>query len=100
MTSFTVTLATTGRRFTCPDSENVLVGMRYDGPDGVQVGCRGGGCGVCRVEVLQGTYLAKKMSKAHVSEEDLARNIVLSCRIIPTSDLVIRPCPRVPLPQH
>jgi phenol hydroxylase P5 protein len=67
------------------------------GPDGVQVGCRSGGCGVCRVEVLSGTYTAKKMSKAHVTEDDLERNIVLSCRIFPTSDLVVRPCPR---PQH
>jgi ferredoxin len=99
MNSFTVTIATTGRQFSCPDTDNVLVGMRYVGPDGIQVGCRGGGCGVCRVEVLEGTYLAKKMSKAHVTEEDLARNIVLSCRIVATSDLIIRPCPRVPLHQ-
>lgn len=99
MPSFTVTLATTGRKFTCPDTTNVLVGMGYVGPDGIQVGCRGGGCGVCRVEVLEGTFLAKRMSKAHVTEDDLARNIVLSCRIIPTSDLVIRPCPRVPATQ-
>lgn len=99
MTNHIVTLVTTGRQFTCPDTTNVLVGMRDGGPDGVQVGCRGGGCGVCRVEVLEGTYLAKKMSKAHVTEDDLARNIVLACRITATSDLVIRPCPRVPVAQ-
>lgn len=92
-----VTLANNGLQFRCRDDENVLVGMRYQGPDGVQVGCRSGGCGVCRVEVLSGTYTAKKMSKAHVTEGDLERNIVLSCRIFPTSDLVVRPCPR---PQH
>ena len=47
-------------------------------PDGIQVGCRGGGCGVCRVEVLAGdVYTAKRMSKAHVTEADLAHGIVL-----------------------
>jgi hypothetical protein len=43
---------------------------------------------------MSGTYTAKKMSKAHVNGDDLAANIVLSCRIFPTSDLSIRPCPK------
>ena len=92
-----VTLEGSGLQFRCRDDENMLVGMRYQGPDGVQVGCRGGGCGVCRVQVLSGTYTAKKMSKAHITADDLAHNIVLSCRIFPTSDLSVRPCPK---PQH
>ncbi|MGB8859243.1 MAG: 2Fe-2S iron-sulfur cluster-binding protein [Ilumatobacteraceae bacterium] len=92
-----VTLEDSGLQFRCRDDENMLVGMRYHGPDGVQVGCRGGGCGVCRVQVLSGTYTAKKMSKAHITEDDLGHKIVLSCRIFPTSDLSIRLCPK---PQH
>jgi ferredoxin len=86
-------------QFRCRDDENVLVGMRYHGADGIQVGCRGGGCGVCRVQVVSGTYTAKKMSKAHISEADLADDIVLSCRIFATSDLSVRPCPRQPAEQ-
>jgi|JI10StandDraft_1071094.scaffolds.fasta_scaffold75574_2 ferredoxin len=89
-----VTLEGSGLQFRCRDDENMLVGMRYQGPDGVQVGCRGGGCGVCRVQVLSGTYTAKKMSKAHITADDLAHNIVLSCRIFPTSDLSVRLCPK------
>ena len=89
-----VTLEGSGLQFRCRDDENMLVGMRYHGPDGVQVGCRGGGCGVCRVQVLSGTYTAKKMSKAHITADDLAHNIVLSCRIFPTSDLSVRLCPK------
>ena len=89
-----VTLEGSGLQFRCRDDEHMLVGMRYQGPDGVQVGCRGGGCGVCRVQVLSGTYTAKKMSKAHITADDLAHNIVLSCRIFPTSDLSVRLCPK------
>ena len=96
MAQYTVTLQDSGLQFRCRDDENMLVGMRYHGPDGVQVGCRGGGCGVCRVQVLSGTFTAKKMSKAHITEADLAENIVLSCRIFPTSDLTIRLSPKPP----
>jgi hypothetical protein len=34
------------------------------------------------------------MSKAHITADDLAHNIVLSCRIFPTSDLSVRLCPK------
>ncbi len=89
-----ITIETTGECFACPDSKNVLVGMEHRGGHGLQVGCRSGGCGVCRVQVVSGTYQAKRMSKAFVTDADLADGVVLSCRIFPTSDLVVRPCPK------
>jgi hypothetical protein len=47
------------------------------------VGCRGGGCGVCRVRVLDGAYTTLRMSRqAHV-EADEAAGVVLACRIVP-----------------
>jgi ferredoxin len=55
----------------------------------VPVGCRGGGCGICRVRVIEGTYRTGKMSRRHVSEEDLAKGYALACRLYPTSDLVL-----------
>jgi ferredoxin len=84
------------RQYRCPETSSVLEGMAQQACDGVQVGCRSGGCGVCRVEILSGAWTAKKMSKAHVTEADLARNIVLACRTFATSDLTLRPCPRGP----
>lgn len=92
MASHTITVVPSGEQFRCPDDRSVLVGMEYLGARGIQVGCRSGGCGVCRVQVLSGTYIAKKMSKAHVSADDLADDVVLSCRILPTSDLSVRVC--------
>lgn len=91
----TVFVESTGRSFRCPDTKSILVGVEHSGGDDlIQVGCRSGGCGVCRVEVLEGTYTAKRMSKAFVTDDDLAHHIVLSCRAYPTSDLVVRPCPK------
>jgi ferredoxin len=92
MATHTITIEPGGEQFRCPDERSVLVGMEYLGSHGIQVGCRSGGCGVCRVQVLSGTYTAKRMSKAHVDEGDLLAGVVLACRIFPTSDLSVRVC--------
>ena len=41
-------------------------------PRRLPVGCRRGGCGVCRVRVLEGDYRSDPMSRTHVSVEDEA----------------------------
>jgi ferredoxin len=71
----------------------LLHDMAMSGRAPLVVGCRGGGCGVCRVRVLDGTFEALRMSARHVSPHDLAADVVLACRIIPTSDLVLEPAP-------
>ncbi len=57
----------------------------------VEVGCRSGGCGVCRVEVLRGDYECGLMSADQISAECQARGIALACRLFPNSDLHLRP---------
>lgn len=48
---------------------------------------RQGGCGVCKVQVLEGQFVRRVMSRAHVSAEEESAGCVLSCRIYPSSDL-------------
>lgn len=69
---------------------NALVG-RPDAP--VQVGCRGGGCGVCRIHVLEGDYTTRRMSRRFVTAEDEASGFALACRTTAESDLVVRYVP-------
>lgn len=57
----------------------------------IKVGCKGGGCGVCKVRVVAGSYTSKPMSKAHITEQEKTAGIVLACRIIPTSNLTVLP---------
>lgn len=59
----------------------------------IPVGCRGGGCGACRVRVLAGTYATRRMSRRHVSPADEADQIVLACRLLPSSDIVVERAP-------
>jgi ferredoxin len=87
----TVRIAGTSASFPCREDVPVLVAMRALGRSHIPVGCRGGGCGVCKIEVVSGTYVTGKMSRAQVSPEEEARGIVLACQIRPRSDLVVRP---------
>ncbi|MEY2633909.1 MAG: hypothetical protein RIR00_2563 [Pseudomonadota bacterium] len=90
MALFTVTITDSGESYRCSSSQTVLAGMENLGRRGIPVGCRGGGCGVCRIEVLSGSYTSRAMSREHVSEADQAAGRVLACRIYPTSDLQLR----------
>lgn len=81
-----------GSRFPCPEGERVLIAMERRGESDIGVGCRGGGCGVCRVRVLSGRYRTGKMSQLHVSEADRDAGIALACRLFPLEDVVIEVC--------
>ena len=48
---------------------------------------------MCRIRVVQGEYTTKRMSRQHVSEADEADGIVLACRVIPSTDLVVELAP-------
>lgn len=87
---YRIAFADTGIAFECPASLSVLDGMAKLGLKGIPVGCKGGGCGVCKVDVLSGDYRKGVMSRDHVSEDEERRNVALACRIYPLSDLEIR----------
>lgn len=90
MIYFNVLIEETGESFRCSPSESLLVGMERLGKKGIPVGCRGGGCGVCKVEITSGTYFKRVMSREYVSLEDEAADRVLACRVRPTSDITLK----------
>ena len=85
---YTITLRG-GETYRCAGSETALGGMLRLGRRGIPVGCRGGGCGVCKVRVVACSYTSDKVSRACISEADEAEGITLACRIHPTSDLAL-----------
>lgn len=93
----TITVAGHGSA-TATVQERVLVALeraqgfgRLTGlPRRLPVGCRRGGCGICRARVLEGRYRAGPMSRDHVSEAEEADGVVLSCAIYALSDLTLR----------
>lgn len=84
-----VRLDDTGEVFACREDQPVLLAMEALGRRGIPVGCRGGGCGVCKLRVAAGRYEVRKMSRACVSQEEEADGVVLACRLYPRSDLSV-----------
>jgi ferredoxin len=62
----------------------------------IQIGCRGGGCGVCRVQVLEGGYRTGPMSRRFVTPDDEATRFALACKLYATTDIVVRWAPVQP----
>ncbi|MGB1563488.1 MAG: 2Fe-2S iron-sulfur cluster-binding protein [Sinimarinibacterium flocculans] len=89
-TSYRVLIQDTGEVVRCSDEQSVLAGMEQLGRKGIPVGCRGGGCGVCKVRVVSGEYSTGCMSRAHISPEERAEGYALACRLYPKSDLEVQ----------
>ena len=77
------------QRFRCRPQESVLHAVARLGQSAIPVGCRGGGCGVCRIRVLRGAMVTRRMSRAHISAAEEAEGITLACRTFPLEDLDI-----------
>lgn len=93
-----IVVKATGEQFSCTESQHLLQGMqtfRVGKPllQVINVGCRGGGCGVCRVRILDGEFETTKMSRKHISLEQQEQGLALACRVYPRSDLSIEVLP-------
>lgn len=90
MMPYNIQLTESDESFICREGENILESMCRLGKRGIPLGCRGGGCGVCKIAVLKGKYETRRMSQCHISNDDLQHGVVLACRIYPESDLELR----------
>lgn len=84
---FTIQIDSLDETYRSSSEQTLLAGMERLGKRGIPVGCRGGGCGVCKVHITKGDYSCKKMSRAHVSAEEQQDGYVLACRCRPLSDI-------------
>jgi ferredoxin len=88
--SHKVLIEDTQEEYRCREDQHLLAGMEALGRKGIPVGCRGGGCGVCKIEITSGEYTKRVMSRDHVTVEEEARGCVLACRVKPQSDITLR----------
>jgi ferredoxin len=101
MRKFTITDNTSKQAFVCYEAEYVLYAMQHIGNTCIPIGCKGGGCGVCRIRIISGSADYGCMSKAHVTDEQKNSGYALACRVKPKSDLVLEcaPKPKAPINQ-
>ena len=90
MERYLVHIENTREAYGCAADRTLLGGMEALARKGIPVGCRGGGCGVCKVRIESGSVRAETMSRQHVSAAEQARGYVLACRAYPTSDVRLR----------
>ena len=86
---FNVDVTNSDETFNCRADENLLAGMMRRSGKCIPVGCRGGGCGVCKVRVISGLCKTTKMSACHVTPEEQAEGYLLACKALPTTNIVV-----------
>jgi CDP-4-dehydro-6-deoxyglucose reductase len=84
-----VTIQPDGIRVTAGEGETVLralarAGLRY------RVGCKRGGCGICKVQLVVGevTY-ERPIAPQVLTDDERVEGICLSCRAVPLTNIVI-----------
>lgn len=86
----TVHVTQTGEEYPCATTESLLNGMLRLGRKGIPVGCVNGGCGVCKVRIVDGTVTALgPVSRAHVTAEEERQGCTLACRVAPATAVQI-----------
>ena len=89
----------TGERYACATDESLLCGMLRLGRRGIPVGCVSGGCGVCKVRVIEGSVKPLgPISRAHVSVDEEAQGYTLACRVAPTAPVSLDICGKLAKP--
>jgi ferredoxin len=84
-----VTVRPDNVRITAADGETVLAalgraGLRY------RIGCRRGGCGICKLQLLGGEVRYEKpVAESVLSDDEKVEGICLSCRAVPITNVII-----------
>ena len=86
----TVCVVQTGETYPCAADESLLCGMLRLGRKGIPVGCVNGGCGVCKVRIVDGIVTPLgPVSRAHVSVEEERAGLTLACRVAPATEVTL-----------
>lgn len=72
--------------FLCSESQSLLEAARSQMVK-VPFACTRGGCGFCKVKVINGSYKMEMYAKSALSDEEAKQSIVLLCKTYPQSDL-------------
>ena len=85
-----VCVTQTGESYACAADESLLRGMLRLGRKGIPVGCVNGGCGVCKVRIVDGSVSTLgPVSRAHVSADEERGGVTLACRVAPASAVTL-----------
>ncbi|MFN8046794.1 MAG: 2Fe-2S iron-sulfur cluster-binding protein, partial [Dermatophilaceae bacterium] len=85
-----VSIQPTGEVIHLEPGETVLSGL-YKAGFAYTVGCKRGGCAICKVDCLEGEFgYSHPIADSVISEEERADGTCLSCRAVPEGDITIQ----------
>jgi len=87
--SYSVRIESTDHVFQVEEGESVLDAAVRQGIV-LPYGCRGGGCGACKGQLLEGSISYPDGLPSGLSEDDHNKGFALFCQAIPNNDLVIK----------
>jgi len=85
---YTISFSPLGDAVACRGDETVLAAILRAGAT-VMFGCRGGGCGTCKMHLISGRVEHGRCSAAVLSQEEKAAGAFLSCQARPLTDLTV-----------
>ncbi len=84
-----LTVASDGVEVGVNEGETILEALYRNGY-AYRIGCRRGGCAICKVDIVEGEVEYNRVvSESVLSEEEMAAGICLSCRAVPVGDVTI-----------
>ena len=84
-----VTILPEGVRVEAREDENLLVALARAGLT-YRIGCRRGGCGVCKLHLILGEVRYERpVADSVLTDEERVEGICLSCRAVPITNVVI-----------
>ncbi len=84
-----LTVLPTGTVITSLPDETIIGALVRSGYV-IRVGCKRGGCGICKVHLISGEVRYERpVAESVLGESDKAVGICLSCRAVPLTDVVI-----------
>ena len=86
--AYTIRFTPLGDSLVCRPEETVLSAILRSGAK-VVFGCRGGGCGTCKMRLLSGRVDHGRCSVAVLPDEEKREGAFLSCQARPRSDLTV-----------
>jgi ferredoxin len=84
-----LTIAGTQIQLQLQPGETILAGLHRNGY-AVNAGCRRGGCGICRADLIGGTVsYPQVVADTVLSQQERADGVCLICRAVPDEDVAV-----------
>jgi CDP-4-dehydro-6-deoxyglucose reductase len=78
----------THQELVCREDQSLLDAACSQGVT-MKYACKGGGCGLCKIKVNEGSYERGKSSKAVLPDSEREQDYTLACKTFPKSDMQV-----------